>query len=232
MTTSTQRRAVRGPLRALLTALAPPERASFEALKSPPEIQALLDAIPYSTDHFYRSPARVLRERRAHCFDGALLAAAALRQLGDPPLLVDIGAERDDDHLLAVFRRGRSWGAIAKSNFVGLRYREPVYRSVRELVMSYFEVFFNVLREKTMRSYTTPPLDLRAFDAQGWMTEDPPLEEIADALDRRRQVRILRPEQERALSPVDDRSFAAGMQGADADGLWAPPQAGPVARHS
>src|SRR5579863_4086880 len=123
----------RAVLSRFLLRLAPRERQVFEALDTPLAIQGFLDSIPYSSDPFYRSPARVLRDRRGHCFDGAVFAAAALRRIGHPPLLVDVYAERDDDHVLAVFREGRFWGALAQSNFVGLRYRDPVYRSLREL---------------------------------------------------------------------------------------------------
>ena len=197
-------------------------RAEFLALDSPLAAQAYLDSFPYSTDHFYRCPARVLRERRAHCFDGALFAAAALRFLGHRPLLIDLYAERDDDHVLALFQRGGCWGALAKSNFVGLRYREPIYRSLRELVMSYFEGFYNVLAEKTLRGYTLP-VDLARLDRLDWMSRDEGLDEVADALDRRQRVPVLSRAQVAALAPVDHRTFTAGMQGSLADGLWEPP---------
>ncbi len=101
----------------------------------------------------------------AHCFDGCLFAAAALRHIGYPPLIVELlPTDRDDDHLIAVYKLRGAWGAVAKSNFAGLTYREPIYRNLRELVMSYFEQYYNVAREKTLRGYTAP-LDLRTFDA-------------------------------------------------------------------
>ena len=131
-------------------------KAEYKFLKTlvnPARVQAFLDEIPYSTEHVYRCPLRVLRERIAHCFDGALFAAVTLRRLGYPPLILELVPNgRDDDHLLALYKRNGHWGAVAKSNFVGLRFREPVYRNLRELVMSYFEQFYNVEREKTLRS--------------------------------------------------------------------------------
>ncbi|MBW8874078.1 MAG: hypothetical protein JF614_03880 [Acidobacteria bacterium] len=151
-------------------------------LDSPAAIQAFLDEIPYSADPFYRCPASVVRDRKAHCFDGAVFAAAALRRLGFPPLIVDMLPERDDDHVLAIFKIDGSWGAIAKSNFVGIRFREAVYASLRELVMSYFEFFYNVAREKTLRGYTVP-LSLKPFDRQRWTTRDETMEAIAARLD-------------------------------------------------
>ena len=211
-------------LEELLTAS---ERALLAGLDSPARIQAFLDATPYSTDPIYRCPLQVLRERRAHCFDGALFAAAALRRLGYPPLIVDmLPNDRDDDHLLAVYKRDGHWGAVAKSNFVGLRYRECVYRSLRELIMSYFEVFFNVEGEKTLRGYTVP-LNLKAYDRLDWETSDAHLEDIAERLGHIRKVSLLTPAMIANLTPADERSVRAGLLGADAAGLYKPqPRAG------
>jgi hypothetical protein len=126
------------------------ERQFISTLTTPAKIQTFLDELPYSTEHIYRCPLRVLRERVAHCFDGALFAAATLCRLGYPPLIMDmLPNDRDDDHMLAIYKSNGHWGAIAKSNFVGLRFREPIYRTLRELVMSYFEQFYNLEREKT-----------------------------------------------------------------------------------
>ena len=136
----------------------PAERTALDALHSPFAIQAFLDATPYSPEDRDRCPLNVIRDRVAHCLDGALFAAMALRRLGYPPLLIDLLPEPDidDDHVLAIFKVNGCWGAVAKSNFVGLRYREPVYRTLRELVMSYFEPFYNVEGVRTLRGYTLP----------------------------------------------------------------------------
>ena len=105
------------------------ERRFISKLTTPAKIQAFLDKLPYSSKSIYRSPLRVLRERVAHCFDGALFAAAALRRLSHPPLILELlPNDRDDDHLLALYKCEGHWGAVAKSNFVGLRFREPIYR--------------------------------------------------------------------------------------------------------
>ncbi|MGQ9683002.1 MAG: hypothetical protein ACUVX9_10725 [Anaerolineae bacterium] len=198
------------------------ERAEAERLDSPPAIQAFLDSIPYSDEPIYRCPLQVWRERKGHCFDGAVFAAACLRRLGYPPLVLDmIPNARDDDHVLAVFRVEGSWGAVAKSNFVGLRYREPVYRSLRELIMSYFEPFFNVEREKTLRGYTRP-LNLRAYDRLDWEVRPEPMDCIAEHLDRLARVSVLTPAQEARLAPVDERYYQAGLLGANPKGLWRP----------
>jgi hypothetical protein len=197
------------------------ERHVLRALSTPEKIQAFLDQTPYSTDKFYRSPRAVLRDRRAHCFDGALLAAAALQEQGERPLIVDLRAERDDDHVLTVFyRRGRV-GAIAKSNTVLLRYREPVYLSVRELVMSFFDLYYNLQGEKALRSYSSP-FDLDRAGQPGWRTcaDQAPLEEIVQRLDAARHHPLLTPVMVKALTKVDQRLFDAGLAGADPAGLY------------
>jgi hypothetical protein len=198
------------------------EREILSGLRSPAMIQAFLDGIAYSTDDFYRSPLRVLRERVAHCFDGAIFAAAALRRIGYPPLILDMLSNgRDDEHLLALFKVDGYWGAVAKSNFVGLRFREPVYSSLRELAMSYFEQYYNLEREKTLRGYTGP-LNLKSFDRLDWMTQDEPLERIAKRTEEIRRVDLLRKGMTKRLCPVDERSFQAGLIGANPEGLFKP----------
>jgi hypothetical protein len=190
-------------------------------LSDPVAIQAFLDRVPYSADPVYRSPRSVLRDRKAHCFDGAVFAAAALRRLGHVPLLVDMRAVRDDDHIIAVFRRDGHFGAVAKSNFVGLRFREPVFRNLRELMLSYFEDFFNVDREKTLRSYSAP-LDLSRFDPLGWETRDGAMDVIAARLDTARHFPLITARQEARLARVDERFFRAGMLGINRAGLYKP----------
>ncbi|MGH2523629.1 MAG: hypothetical protein ACRDH2_14085 [Anaerolineales bacterium] len=197
------------------------ERRLFAKLTTPAKVQAFLDAIPYSAEERYRCPLTVLRDRQAHCFDGALFDAAALRRLGHPPRIVDLLPGDDDDHLLAIYKRDGRFGAVAKSNFAGLRFREPVYRSLRELVMSYFEQYYNLKGQKTLRGYTLP-LNLKAFDKLNWMLSDENLEVIADRLGEMRQVRVLTPQMVRRLSPMDKLSYQAGMLGTDPKGLYRP----------
>ena len=130
---------------------------------------------------------------------------------------------RDDEHLLALFKIDGHWGAVAKSNFVGLRFREPVYRTLRELAMSYFEQYYNIEREKTLRGYTGP-LNLNRFDRLDWMTKDEPLELIARRTDEIRRIDLLPPALAEKLSPVDERSYQAGLTGTDPKGLFKPSQ--------
>jgi hypothetical protein len=196
------------------------ELATLRRLDTPGRIQEFLDGLAYRTEDEPASPRRVLAERRAHCYDGALFAAAALRRLGHPPLLVDLQAVRDDDHVLAVFRWRGHLGAVAKSNFVGLRFREPIFRTVRELALSYFESYFNLEGEKTLRA-ASMPFDLGRFDRLGWTFREEHLPYIADRLDGSRHARILTPAMERALHRMDSRSMKAGMHGTDPAGVHA-----------
>ncbi len=196
---------------------------TLSGLGSPFQIQAFLDALPYSDDKFNRCPLRVLQDGRANCFDGALFAAAALRRLGHPPVIVDLLAApgTDDDHTLAIYKWDGHWGAVAKSNCVGLRFREPVYRSLRELVMSYFEFYFNVEGEKTLREYTLP-LNLRPFDRWDWMCSDEGLEPIIHRLGELRRFPVVTAQMVAVLSPVDARTYEAGLLGANPAGLFHP----------
>jgi hypothetical protein len=198
------------------------EREVLAQLDSPSKIQAFLDQLSYSREETYRCPLRVHRERTAHCFDGALFAAAALWRLGHPPLILELlPNDRDDDHLLALYKRSGHWGALAQSNFVGLRFREPVYRTLRELVLSYFEQFYNLEREKTLRGYTRP-LNLQAFDDRGWMVDDRLLERISERLDKTRRYSLITERMAADLSPLDERSYQAGLIGANEKGLYRP----------
>ena len=203
-------------------ALTKSEHRMIARLTTPRKIQDFLDGLPYSVESTYRCPLRVLREHTAHCFDGALFGASALRLLGYPPLVLNMPAiVEDDDHLLALYKRDGHWGALAKSNFVGLRFREPIYRTLRELVMSYFEQFYSVERKKTLRSYTVP-LNLKAFDKLNWMTSDEPLKRIGDRLDGIRKVPLLTRRMIVGLSLVDERSYRAGLVGSNRAGLFQP----------
>jgi len=194
--------------------------SNLPVLKTPALIQAYLDETPYSAEDRYRCPLSVVRDRKAHCFDGAVFAAAMLRRLGHPPRIVDLlPNDRDDDHMLALFKLDGRLGAVAKSNFSGLRYREPIFRNLRELVLSYFEDYFNSAGEKTLRAYTVS-LNLARFDRQDWLARDETMDTIAAALDTIRKVPLITKRMARRLLPVDPLALRAGLLGSNREGLF------------
>jgi hypothetical protein len=194
----------------------PGERKILRGLTTPAKIQRLLDdEILYNVEtgaDTCHSPRTVLREGVAHCMEGAMLAAVALRRLGHPPLLVDLEAVRDTDHVLAVYRANGHWGALAKSDYSGLRSREPVYRTIRELVMSYFEHYFNPAGEKTLRAYSRP-INLRQFDRDSWMTSEDDVWVVPNYLCEIKHTPLLTKPTLRGIEPMDKRLFAAGRLG-------------------
>jgi hypothetical protein len=182
-------------------------------LSSPDKIQKYLDDLPYNKEkdgETCRSPRVAIEQNTAHCFEGAVLAAAALRVNGLPALILDLEAVRDDDHVIAVYRRNGCWGAIAKSNYAGLRFRSPVYRTLRELALSYFEHYYNLQGEKTLRAYSRP-VNLARFDSIDWMTTEEPLWVIPEYLCTIRHTPIFNGTTRRMY--MDERLYKAGLLG-------------------
>ena len=188
------------------------ELRTLRALKTPAGVQRFLDELPYNLSYTARSPKEVLHDRTASCLEGGIFAAAALRIIGFPPLIFDLEAEQDTDHVIAIFKARGHWGAVAKSNFTGCRYREPVYRSMRELAMSYFNVYFNLRGERTLRRYSRA-VNLVRFDRLHWMTTDKPIWFIAEHLCEIPHIPLLAPAMEKRLTRVDQRTFKAEMVG-------------------
>jgi len=163
------------------------EYAKLARLTTPIKIQDFLDALPMNLEKkgdTHMSPRRVLSQKKAHCIEGALLAALALWIQGEPPLIMNVSARLgrgDDDHVVALYKRGGRYGAISKTNHATIRFRDPVYRTPRELALSYFhEWFLNTKGEKTLECYSKS-LDMRRFGT-GWITAIKDLWEVADAL--------------------------------------------------
>lgn len=184
----------------------------LRGLKTPVRIQKFVDGLGYQYADTAWSPHRVLRERKGHCLEGALLAAAALRVNGRPPLVMDLESVHDDDHVVAVYRERGLWGGIAKSNFAGLRFRAPVYRTLRELALSYFEHYYNLRGERTLRSYSAP-VNLKRLDGKHWMTSEEDVWCVPELLIAARHYPLFPYKVARALPRLDRRSFEAGMHG-------------------
>lgn len=184
----------------------------LRSLNSPAKIQSFLDRIPYHLAGTAFSPRMVLEHQTAHCLEGAIFAAAALRVSGYEPLILDLEADSDSDHVISVFKQEGCWGAIAISNFSGLRYRAPVYRTLRELAMSYFNDYFNHRRQRTLRTFSQP-VNLKKFDRLNWMTREDNVWFIAEHLCDIPHTPLLSSRSVRALTPVDPRALRAGTTG-------------------
>lgn len=184
------------------------EEKVFRSFKSPADIQGFVNNLRVNFDFkkdTCMSPRMVLRTGKCHCIEGAFFAAVALRYLGYAPLVLDMrGTEDDCDHVIAVFRdrKTQKWGAISKTNHAVLRYREPVYRDIHELIMSYFHEYSDSKGNKTLREYSMP-VDLSIFDNTDWITSEEDLWHIHDYLDRVKHFKILTREQERKLRKQD-----------------------------
>ena len=190
----------------------PTELRKLRSLKDPCGIQRFLDDMPYHLADTAWSPRRVLHENTSHCLEGAIFAAAALRANGFPPLIWDLEAEHDTDHVLGIYRVKGHWGAVAKSNYSGCRYREPVYRTLRELAMSYFNLYFNMRRERTLRTFSRP-VNLARFDPLQWMTTEKPIWFIVDYLFEIPHTKLLRSGMAKRLHRIDDRLYRAEVLG-------------------
>ncbi|HLN21884.1 MAG TPA: hypothetical protein VK213_12400 [Bacteroidales bacterium] len=193
----------------------------LKKLNSPAKIQDYLDSIEYNPKYECRSPRLVMQTGSAHCFEGALFSAAALEHIGHRPLIVDMKAYNDDDHVIAVFMYDNHWGSIAKSNFTTLRFREPVYRTLRELIMSYFDFYFNVNGDKSLRSYSRP-LDLSVYDKRHWKTTMEDLEFIGDKLESMKHFPVVTDSMLKILNPATETILKASLLGSNEAGLFRP----------
>ena len=190
----------------------PKELRKLRSLKDPHGIQKFLDDMPYHLADTAWSPRRVLAENTSHCLEGAIFAAAALRANGYPPLIVDLEAEHDTDHVIAVYQVDGHWGSVAKSNYTGCRYREPVYRSLRELALSYFNIYFNLRKERTLRRFSRP-VNLSRFDSLDWMTTEKPIWFIVYYLLEIHHYPLFPTRIAKRLHRVDERVYQAEVLG-------------------
>lgn len=193
------------------------EFAVLRRLSTPEKIQDFLYGLQQNFEQqgeTCNSVRTVLRERRAHCIEGAIVAACALWVQGERPLLLDLEAVRDFDHVVTVFRRNGRWGAISKTNGIGLRWRDPVYRSLRELAMSWLHEYYNKRDHKTLRTFSLP-YDLRRLKPAQWVTpEDGACWNLVDELEALRHFELMTPAQVRSLRRRDpfEREFGNALQ--------------------
>jgi hypothetical protein len=203
------------------------ELAILNSFKKPYDIQQFLNSLKYNSEYITNSPRKVLKIRKANCFEGAIFAAAALRTLGFKPLIVDMMAYNDDDHVIAIFKHGNFYGAVAKSNTKLLRYREPVYKTLRELVLSYFDFYFNILGEMSLRSYSNP-VNLSKFDAHNWMVTEEDLEFIGDYLYTIKHHQLLSKKQFNLLNKADKDIVDLCFSNSVKKGLYKPVKKKPI----
>lgn len=193
--------------------LSPSELKIFRKLSTPIKIQDFLDKIPMNWEkrgETCLSPRRTLKLRKMHCLEGAFVAAAALWINGEKPLLLDLKARMDDDHIVVLYRRNGYWGAISKTNHAVLRFRDPVYKTIRELVLSYFHEYFrNSDGRKMLTSYSAKPFDLRRLGV-GWLTAEKNLYSIAEKIDQAPHERIYPSKSRKFIRPADIMERRAG----------------------
>jgi len=184
--------------------LAPAKARTLAKLSTPTKIQDFINAIPPNFEpdgDTCLSASEALRQRRAHCIEAAFIAACVLWMNGAPPLLMDLQARGDHDHVVTLFRAHGCWGSIYKRNHVWLRWRDPVYRSLRELAMSYFHEYTGNGR-RSLTTYSVP-FDLRRFDSAAWVSGKEQCWEVGNALDATRHYRLVSPAQSRSLRRCD-----------------------------
>lgn len=184
----------------------------LKKLSTPIKIQDFLDKMPRNWEKHgdtYMSPRRVLQEKKAHCFEGALLAATALWIHGEEPLILDLKAHGDDDHVVALYKRNGYWGAISKTNYATVRFRDPVYQTIRELVMSYFhEYFVDRTGKKVLYSFSRP-FNLKKFGTE-WVVEEGNLQYIVDELDTSQHFKIVPQKNIQFIRKADSMERKAG----------------------
>lgn len=148
----------------------------MKKLNTPAKVQDFLNAIPTNFEHdgndVIKSPVSVLRSNNAHCIEAAILGAYILSLHGHKPLVMHLESAKGDlDHVVTPFKVNGLWGALSKTNHAVLRYREPVYKTIRELVMSYFHEYFTDDGVKTLRGYSDP-LNLNIFSDEWWLSDE------------------------------------------------------------
>jgi hypothetical protein len=201
--------------------LTPNDKKIINGLDSPFNIFRFLDEVKYHSGERNRSMINILHERQAHCLDGGLFAATMLYKLGYTAVIIDLLPEpgTDEDHILAIFQQNNLWGCVAKSNFTGLRYRDPIYSSLRDLVLSFLEVYFNREGFKTLRYYTRP-IYLKKFDQLNWLVDDHAVDEMEKHIKTLKSTHLLSDAMISSLCRVDKRTYDAGIMGAGLDWVY------------
>ena len=186
-------------------------RRDIEQLKSPYDVQEFLQNMTYKAEVRNRSPLNVILDKQCHCLDGGFLGVLLLWKLGFKPLVIDIVPDpgMDDDHVLALYRIDGRWGAVAKTNYINLGFREAVHKTLRELVMTYFEHYVSIQQKKVLRGYTRP-LDASRYNYLNWGWNEDGANHLYDKhFYGRKSIPLITPQMAKRLQCVTDRAYAS-----------------------
>jgi hypothetical protein len=186
-------------------------RKKFLSLNTPFAIQQYLDSVTYKGEERDRSPLNVMLDNQGHCLDGGFLGALCLWRIGFKPLIIDIVSDPgvDDDHVLALYQIEGRWGAVAKTNYINLGFREPVYKNLRELVMTYFEHYVSIRQQKVLTGYTRP-IDVSRYTHLNWAWDEAGANTLYyKHFYGRKPIRLLTKSMAKRLSPVTDKAYEA-----------------------
>lgn len=182
----------------------------LKKLSTPIKIQDFLDSLPRNWGDTYMSPRLVLKEKKAHCFEGALLAATAFWVHGEQPLILDLRAKGDEDHVVALYKRNGYWGAISKTNYATVRFRDPIYKTIRELVLSYFHEYFNnKTGKKALHDYSSKPFNLKQL-GEKWVIDEKNLDYVVEALDKAAHTTLVPKKNSTFIRKADKMEMKAG----------------------
>jgi hypothetical protein len=194
-------------------------KQALKKLNTPWKIQEFISAIPYNPDDYCRSAERVFHERKGHCFEGALLAAVALEQIGHEPQVLHLRSHRDDDHVVALFREKKLWGAVGKSNTTLLSWRPPLFRRVEDLLMSYFPFYFNTKGQMSLYAWAGP-IPLKRYEKWGWRSGANDVSEMSASFYEIKGKKIISTKAIEKLPKAHPRLVDACFLGADQSGLY------------
>lgn len=205
MKDTTQKRKIESKIENIRKSLTREEKVIFQKLNTPIKIQNFLDTLPFNFEkdvETYYSPREVLKNKKAHCLEGALLAALALWLHGDQPLILDLKAPKEIDHVIAIYFRNGFYGAISKTNHACLRFRDPVYKTVRELVLSYYHEYFDNKTGKKLLMQYSNPINL-SKQKINWTISGEKLDWIVDVIEDAKHYNIVTPKNMKLLRPAD-----------------------------
>jgi len=197
------------------------ELAKLKNLNTLEKISNHLESMPYDAYDGYRCVKETLGLGKAHCAGGALLAAACLWYHGFEPCLVSLEAEKDDSHFICVYTINGYWGSLSKSNFTTLRSRDPVFKTVRELIMSYWNFYFNLEGYKSLRTFTRPITLSQSDGNTEWLDGiGKDLDWVDEIFEDKKEYSLVPKTQLKYMLTANKSQLNASLLGANYDGLY------------